>query len=60
VASGQEPPNLFEVYGGDPKLRATLEERGISYVLAVACSHNVATGARKFRVMGADLRARQP
>ncbi|TXL87758.1 IS701 family transposase [Streptomyces sp. IB2014 016-6] len=38
-----------EVYGGDPKLRTALEVRGISYVLAVACSHGVTTGARKFR-----------
>jgi len=28
-----------EVYGGNPKLRAALEERGTGYVLAVACSH---------------------
>ena len=27
-----------EVYGGNPKLRTALEERGIGYVLAVACS----------------------
>ena len=32
-----------EVYGGDPKLRETLEDRGIGYVLAVACSHQVRT-----------------
>ena len=38
-----------EVYGGNPKLRAALEERGIGYVLAVACSHEVTTGAGKFR-----------
>ena len=38
-----------EVYGGNPKLRAALEERGIGYVLAVACSHEVATGAGTFR-----------
>jgi SRSO17 transposase len=34
-----------EVYGGQPKLRAALEERGIGYVLAVACSHEVTTRA---------------
>lgn len=28
-----------EVYGGNPKLRSALEERGVGYVLAVACSH---------------------
>lgn len=38
-----------EVYGGNPKLRTTLEARGTSYVLAVACSHEVTTGAGKFR-----------
>ncbi|GFE18747.1 hypothetical protein Sgleb_67940 [Streptomyces glebosus] len=38
-----------EVYGGNPKLRAALEERGTGYVLAVACSHEVTTGAGKFR-----------
>lgn len=27
-----------EVYGGNPRLRAALEERGVGYVLAVACS----------------------
>lgn len=37
-----------EVYGGNPKLRAALEERGTGYVLAVACSHEVTTGAGKF------------
>jgi SRSO17 transposase len=38
-----------EVYGGNPHLRAALETRGTGYVLAVACSHEVATGAGKFR-----------
>ncbi|MBT2363941.1 IS701 family transposase [Streptomyces sp. ISL-10] len=38
-----------EVYGGNPKLREALEERGIGYVLAVACSAEVATGAGTFR-----------
>ncbi|MFF1337712.1 IS701 family transposase [Streptomyces sp. NPDC058290] len=38
-----------EVYGGNPKLRNVLEERGTGYVLAVACSHEAATGAGKFR-----------
>ncbi len=32
-----------EVYGGDPKLAAALEERGIGYVLAVSCDHRVPT-----------------
>ncbi|MGW0771062.1 IS701 family transposase [Streptomyces sp. NPDC002676] len=38
-----------EVHGGNPKLRAALEERGLGYVLAVACSAEVATDAGKFR-----------
>ncbi|MFF4484810.1 IS701 family transposase [Streptomyces sp. NPDC001520] len=38
-----------EVYGGNPKLRSALEKRGIGYVLAVACSAEVTTGAGKFR-----------
>ena len=45
-----------EVYGGDPKLRAALEGRGMGYVLAVACSAEVTTGAGKFR---ADALARK-
>ena len=47
-----------EVYGGDPGLRAGLEERRIGYVLAVARSHRVATAAG---VLRADaLAARLP
>lgn len=38
-----------EVYGGNPKLRAALEERGLGYALTVACSSEVATGAGTFR-----------
>lgn len=34
-----------EVYGGNPKLRSALEERGMGYVLAVACSTEVTTSA---------------
>ncbi|MET9539384.1 IS701 family transposase [Streptomyces sp. NPDC006553] len=45
-----------EVYGGNPRLRAALEERGTGYVLGVACSHEVTTGAAKFR---ADTLARK-
>jgi SRSO17 transposase len=33
-----------EVYGADPGLRATLEARGVGYVLAVACDHPVVAG----------------
>jgi SRSO17 transposase len=38
-----------EVYGGNPKLRTALEERGTGYVLAVARSHEVTTKAGKLR-----------
>jgi hypothetical protein len=38
-----------EVYGGKHKLRDALEKRGTGYILAVACSHEVTTGAGKFR-----------
>jgi SRSO17 transposase len=47
-----------EVYGADPELRSGLEKRGTGYVLAVACSHAVTSGGRKFRA-GA-LAARVP
>ncbi|WP_407917019.1 IS701 family transposase [Kitasatospora sp. NE20-6] len=45
-----------EVYGGNPKLRTALEERGVGYVLAVACPAELPTGAGKFR---ADALARK-
>ncbi|MEV6537244.1 IS701 family transposase [Streptomyces sp. NPDC051639] len=38
-----------EVYGGNPKLRTVLEERGTGYVLAVARSHEAVTKGGKFR-----------
>jgi hypothetical protein len=38
-----------EVYGGNPKLRAAIEERGLGYALAVARSAEVRTGAGTFR-----------
>ncbi|MCD9900880.1 IS701 family transposase [Streptomyces sp. MT29] len=38
-----------EVYGGNPKLRAALETRGMGYVLAVACSAEITTQAGKFK-----------
>lgn len=38
-----------EVYGGNPKLRTALQQRGTGYVLAVACPAEVSTGAGKFR-----------
>jgi SRSO17 transposase len=34
-----------EVYGGNPKLRSWLEEQGIPYVMAVACSEMIAVPA---------------
>jgi len=36
-----------EVYGGDPHLRAGLEHHRIGYVLSVARTHRVTTGARR-------------
>jgi len=47
-----------EVYGADPKLRNALEDRGVGYVLAVACSHQVCTGVGKIRAD--ELTARLP
>jgi len=38
-----------EVYGADPGLRASLERRGMSYVLAVAKGHHAPTGAGALR-----------
>lgn len=38
-----------EVYGGNPRLRSALQQRGMGYVLAVACSAEVPTHAGKFR-----------
>lgn len=38
-----------EVYGGNPRLRAALEERGAGYVLAIACSSEVIATGGKFR-----------
>ncbi|MER6984621.1 IS701 family transposase [Streptomyces carpinensis] len=45
-----------EVYGGNPNLRAALEKRGLGYVLAVACSTELTTGAGTFH---ADALARK-
>lgn len=36
-----------EVYGADSKLRIALQERRVGYVLAVACDHQITTGAGK-------------
>jgi SRSO17 transposase len=38
-----------EVYGGNPKLRARLEEAGIPYVMATACSDIIAMAAGGMR-----------
>jgi SRSO17 transposase len=38
-----------EVYGGNPKLRARLEEHGIPYVMATACSDIIAMAAGGMR-----------
>jgi SRSO17 transposase len=38
-----------EVYGGNPGLRSWLEEQGIGYVMAVACSELVTVPAGSFR-----------
>ena len=38
-----------EVYGADPGLRASLERRGMGYVLAVAKDHHALTGAGALR-----------
>jgi SRSO17 transposase len=38
-----------EAYGGNGPLRASLEDRGIAYVLAVACTHVLATPAGRHR-----------
>lgn len=46
-----------EVSGDNPKLRAAVEERGLGYVLAVACSAEVTTRAGTFR---ADALAAKP
>lgn len=49
-----------EVYGGDPQLRTDLEGRGVGYVLAVACDHQVAltTGAVRVDTAAAGLPSR--
>lgn len=38
-----------EVYGGNPTLRKALQDRGIGYVLAIACDHQIPTAAGKLR-----------
>ena len=52
-----------EVYGNDPKLATALEEQGLGYVLAVACTHRVPTAGGPIRadhlVRGLPTRAWQ-
>jgi len=38
-----------EVYGGNPGLRSWLEERGIPYVMAVACGDSIPMAAGGMR-----------
>ena len=38
-----------EVYGSNPALRGELEQRGVGYVLAVACDHQITTNTGKIR-----------
>jgi SRSO17 transposase len=38
-----------EVYGGNPRLRSWLEEHGVGYVMAVACSDVIPMAARGMR-----------
>lgn len=45
-----------EVSGGNPKLRAAPEERGLGYVLAVACSAEVTARAGTFRADALDAK----
>ena len=49
-----------EVYGADPTLRKTLEERGVGYVLAIASNRRVTTGNGTWQVdtLAAALPAR--
>ena len=49
-----------EVYGADPTLRKTLEDRGVGYVLAIASNRRVSTGNGTWQVdtLAAALPAR--
>lgn len=47
-----------EVYGADPALRADLERRGTSYVLAVACHRRVISG--RITIRADELASRLP
>lgn len=46
-----------EVYGGQPKLRAALEERGLGYVPAVVCLAEVTTGLAEVTTGAGTFRA---
>jgi SRSO17 transposase len=47
-----------EVYGGDPKLRKALHQRGIGYVLAIAKNHQISTGIGSRRAIDLAVRLR--
>ena len=49
-----------EVYGGDPALRRWLEDRGLSYVLAVKCTEPLRPPAGSTRATAEQLAARVP
>ena len=50
-----------EVYGGNPGLRSWLEDEGISYVMAVACSEMITVpGGTAARGRAGGPGARQP
>ena len=48
-----------EVYGGNPRLRAWLEEQEIPYVMAVACSEIIPMAAGGMRADDAAGRSRR-
>lgn len=46
-----------EVYGADTALRSTCRERGVGYVLNVACNHHLVTAGCRVDALVADLPA---
>jgi len=46
-----------EVYGADSVLRATCRDRGVGYVLAVACNHHVVTARSRVDALAAEMPA---
>ncbi|PAX82038.1 hypothetical protein C0Q98_19940 [Streptomyces albidoflavus] len=49
-----------EVYGQDPQLRSTLEELGVGYVLAVACSSRVSVNKDRTTMRADHVASRLP